>query len=155
MAFTCIVGNSGMCVGLATLRVAAGRKRGQGLGKHQVWEAALEILLVGGMAAMHGFETKFSLPSTIDVQEPYKSHGSSAVPGSAVLGYSFPESVGSLGANGPLRGVGAAVAALLVAAEAHRNAGLASRNVAAELEQLVDSLAEGGYARGDHRSGEA
>lgn len=53
--------------------------------------------------------------------------------------YSFPiditgQSVGS---------VGAAAAALLVAAEAHRSAGMASQSVAAELERLVDGLAEG------------
>lgn len=49
--------------------------------------------------------------------------------------------------NEPLRGVGAAAAALLVAAEAYRNAGLASHNVAAELERLLDRLAGAGDRR--------
>lgn len=49
--------------------------------------------------------------------------------------------------NEPLRGVGAAAAALLVAAEAHRNAGLASHNVAVELERLLDRLAGAGDRR--------
>lgn len=49
--------------------------------------------------------------------------------------------------NEPLRGVGSAAAALLVAAEAHRNAGLASYNVAAELERLLDRLAGAGDRR--------
>lgn len=54
-------------------------------------------------------------------------------------------------AGEPLRGVGAAAAALLVAAEAHRNASLASRNVAAELERLLNDLV-GTRGRRDHRS---
>lgn len=49
--------------------------------------------------------------------------------------------------NEPLRGVGSAAAALLVAAEAHRNAGLSSYNVAVELERLLDGLAGAGDRR--------
>lgn len=51
--------------------------------------------------------------------------------------------------NEPLQGVGTAAAALLVAAEAHRNAGLASQNVAEELERLLDGLV--GTGRRDSR----
>lgn len=49
--------------------------------------------------------------------------------------------------NEPLKGVGAAAAALLVAAEAHRSAGLASHNVAVELERLLDNLVRTGDRR--------
>lgn len=64
-------------------------------------------------------------------------------PSSFVQTSSFPIDITAFATvNAPLRGVGAAAAALLVAAEAHRNAGLASCNVAAELERLLDELAE-------------
>lgn len=55
--------------------------------------------------------------------------------------YSLPIDIAASTTREPLRGVGATVAVLLEAADAHRNAGVASQNVAAELERLVDGLA--------------
>lgn len=69
------------------------------------------------------------------------SRGVPETPSSFVQTSSFPIDITAFAVvNEPLRGVGAAAAALLVAAEAHRNAGLASCNVAAELERLLDEL---------------
>lgn len=70
---------------------------------------------------------------------------------SFVQASSFPIDITAFATVNELpRGVGAAAAALLVAAEAYRNAGLASCNVAAELERLLDELA-GTSGRRDSR----
>lgn len=72
--------------------------------------------------------------------ETEKTPDSAEPPHSVAHRSPLPTDITASVANGPLKGVGAAAAALLVAAEAHRNSSLASHNVAVEMERLLDNL---------------